>query len=37
VVSAPLEGIVLRYGSFYEPGASEALVELVRDRAIADP
>jgi 2-alkyl-3-oxoalkanoate reductase len=26
VTSAPLEGIVLRYGSFYGPGASEELV-----------
>jgi nucleoside-diphosphate-sugar epimerase len=32
VPSAPLEGIVLRYGNFYGPGASEALVELVRRR-----
>jgi nucleoside-diphosphate-sugar epimerase len=28
----PLEGIVLRYGNFYGPGASESLVELVRKR-----
>jgi nucleoside-diphosphate-sugar epimerase len=32
VVTAPLEGTVLRYGNFYGPGASEALVELVRKR-----
>ena len=34
VVGAPLEGIVLRYGSFYGPGASDALVELVRKRQL---
>jgi 2-alkyl-3-oxoalkanoate reductase len=34
VLSAPLEGIVLRYGSFYGPGASESLVELVRKRKL---
>jgi nucleoside-diphosphate-sugar epimerase len=32
VTAAPLEGIVLRYGNFYGPGASESLVELVRKR-----
>ncbi len=32
VLAAPLEGIVLRYGNFYGPGASEPLVELVRKR-----
>jgi nucleoside-diphosphate-sugar epimerase len=32
VVAAPLQGIVLRYGNFYGPGASEPLVELVRRR-----
>jgi nucleoside-diphosphate-sugar epimerase len=32
VAAAPLEGVVLRYGSFYGPGASDALVELVRRR-----
>lgn len=32
VLAASLEGIVLRYGNFYGPGASEALVELVRKR-----
>jgi nucleoside-diphosphate-sugar epimerase len=29
---APLEGIVLRYGSFYGPGASDEMVEAVRKR-----
>jgi nucleoside-diphosphate-sugar epimerase len=32
VRDAPLEGIVLRYGNFYGPGASELLVELVQKR-----
>jgi 2-alkyl-3-oxoalkanoate reductase len=32
VVEAPLTGIVLRYGNFYGPGASESMVELVRVR-----
>jgi 2-alkyl-3-oxoalkanoate reductase len=32
VLDAPVEGIVLRYGSFYGPGASEPLVELIRKR-----
>jgi nucleoside-diphosphate-sugar epimerase len=32
VPAAPLEGIVLRYGNFYGPGASEDLVELIRKR-----
>jgi len=32
VVEAQLTGIVLRYGNFYGPGASESLVELVRAR-----
>jgi nucleoside-diphosphate-sugar epimerase len=34
VLEAPLEGIVLRYGSFYGPGASDSLVELVRKRQV---
>jgi 2-alkyl-3-oxoalkanoate reductase len=34
VLSASLEGIVLRYGSLYGPGASEDLVELVRRRKL---
>jgi nucleoside-diphosphate-sugar epimerase len=32
VVEAPLTGIVLRYGNFYGPGASESMVELLRAR-----
>jgi nucleoside-diphosphate-sugar epimerase len=32
VPAAALEGIVLRYGNFYGPGASDALVELIRKR-----
>ncbi|HZC72832.1 MAG TPA: NAD(P)-dependent oxidoreductase [Jatrophihabitans sp.] len=32
VPTAPLEGIVLRYGNFYGPGASDSLVEMVRKR-----
>jgi nucleoside-diphosphate-sugar epimerase len=32
VTAAPLEGIALRYGNFYGPGASDALVELIRKR-----
>jgi nucleoside-diphosphate-sugar epimerase len=32
VPEAELEGIVLRYGNFYGPGASEPLVELIRKR-----
>jgi 2-alkyl-3-oxoalkanoate reductase len=32
VPAGPLEGIVLRYGNFYGPGASESLVQLVRKR-----
>ena len=32
VPAAPLEGIVLRYGNFYGPGASETLVDLIRKR-----
>jgi 2-alkyl-3-oxoalkanoate reductase len=31
---APLEGIVLRYGSFYGPGASDELVTLARKRKL---
>lgn len=34
VASAPLDGVVLRYGSFYGPGASDELVELVRGRKL---
>ena len=32
VPSAPLDGIVVRYGTFYGPGASDELVALVRAR-----
>lgn len=32
VATAPLDGIALRYGNFYGPGASELMVELVRKR-----
>ena len=32
VPDAPLEGIVLRYGNFYGPNASESLVEMLRHR-----
>lgn len=32
VLEAPLEGIVVRYGALYGPGASEALRELLRKR-----
>jgi nucleoside-diphosphate-sugar epimerase len=32
VLAAPLQGIILRYGNFYGPGASESLVELVKKR-----
>jgi nucleoside-diphosphate-sugar epimerase len=34
VLDAPLEGIVLRYGSFYGPGASESLVAMIRKRRL---
>jgi nucleoside-diphosphate-sugar epimerase len=34
VLDAPLEGIVLRYGNFYGPGASESLVEMVHKRRV---
>lgn len=32
VQDAPLDGIVLRYGLFYGPGASETMIEIVRQR-----
>jgi nucleoside-diphosphate-sugar epimerase len=32
VAEAPLDGIVLRYGGFYGPGASEPMVDVVRKR-----
>jgi nucleoside-diphosphate-sugar epimerase len=34
VTGAPLTGIVLRYGSFYGPGASDAYVDMVRKRML---
>ena len=32
VLAAPLEGVVLRYGMFYGPGASDEMSELIRKR-----
>src|SRR5207253_2377248 len=32
VLDAPLEGLLLRYGNFYGPGGSDALVDMVRKR-----
>jgi nucleoside-diphosphate-sugar epimerase len=32
VPAASVEGVVLRYGNFYGPGASESLVDMVRKR-----
>lgn len=34
VLAAPLGGIVLRYGNFYGPGASEEVIELIRKRRL---
>jgi len=34
LTAAPLEGLVLRYGSLYGPGASEVLVRLVQRRQV---
>jgi nucleoside-diphosphate-sugar epimerase len=34
VTTAPLDGIVLRYGAFYGPGASEELVRMARARRL---
>jgi 2-alkyl-3-oxoalkanoate reductase len=34
VQAAPLEGVVLRYGNFYGPGASDAMVDLIRKRRL---
>jgi nucleoside-diphosphate-sugar epimerase len=34
VVTAPLEGVVLRYGSLYGPGASDLMVDLLRRRQV---
>ena len=32
--AAPMQGIVLRYGSFYGPGASDAFVDLISKRKV---
>ena len=32
--ATPLDGVVLRYGSFYGPGASEPMVDLIRARKL---
>lgn len=32
VMAAPLAGLLLRYGNFYGPGASDSLVQMVRQR-----
>lgn len=34
VTAAPLEGVVLRYGSLYGPGASEEFVDLIKRRKV---
>jgi 2-alkyl-3-oxoalkanoate reductase len=34
LTAAPIEGIVLRYGSFYGPGASDEFVALIRRRRV---
>jgi 2-alkyl-3-oxoalkanoate reductase len=34
ILNAPLEGMVLRYGNLYGPGASESVVELLRQRKL---
>jgi nucleoside-diphosphate-sugar epimerase len=34
VATAPLDGLVLRYGSLYGPGASDAFVRLLRRRQV---
>jgi 2-alkyl-3-oxoalkanoate reductase len=34
VTSAPLDGVVLRFGSFYGPGATDEMVELMRKRKV---
>lgn len=34
VLSAPVEGVVLRYGSLYGPAASEPMVDLIRRRQL---
>jgi nucleoside-diphosphate-sugar epimerase len=34
VLAAPMEGVVLRYGSLYGPGASDAFVRLISKRMV---
>lgn len=34
VVTSPLEGIVLRYGSLYGPGASDLMVDMLKRRKV---
>jgi 2-alkyl-3-oxoalkanoate reductase len=34
VVTSPLEGIVLRYGSLYGPGASDLMVDMLKRRQV---
>jgi len=34
VVSSPLEGVVLRYGSLYGPGASDLMVDVLKRRQV---
>jgi nucleoside-diphosphate-sugar epimerase len=34
VTTAPLEGVVLRYGSLYGPGASDEFVDLIKRRKV---
>jgi nucleoside-diphosphate-sugar epimerase len=34
MAAAPMEAVVLRYGSFYGPGASEQFVDLLRKRKL---
>jgi nucleoside-diphosphate-sugar epimerase len=34
LTAAPMQGIVLRYGSFYGPGASDEIVALIRKRRV---
>ena len=34
VLEAPLEGIVVRYGNLYGPGASDAIITLLRGRKL---
>jgi nucleoside-diphosphate-sugar epimerase len=37
VLSAPLEGVVLRYGTFYGAGASDELLDMIRARKLPIP